>query len=135
MARPTKMTPETIDKLRQAFLIGATKEEASGYAGISKVTLYSYIEKHPEFVNEIEKWQNEPILKAKTTVVKNLDDTKNAQWYLERKAKAEFAPRQEHTGADGNAIQAIIDKFGDSEGVDEVPPITADEKPTSEELS
>lgn len=135
MARPTKMTPETIDKLRQAFLIGATKEEASGYAGISKVTLYSYIEKHPEFVNEIEKWQNEPILKAKTTVVKNLDDTKNAQWYLERKAKAEFAPRQEHTGADGNAIQAIIDKFGDSEGVDEVPPITADEKPASEELS
>lgn len=135
MPRPTVMTPETIDKLRQAFLIGATKEEASGYAGISKVTLYSYIEKHPEFVNEIEKWQNEPILKAKTTVVKNLDDTKNAQWYLERKAKAEFAPRQEHTGADGNAIQAIIDKFGDSEGVDEVPPITADEKPTPEELS
>lgn len=135
MARPTKMTPETIDKLRQAFLIGATKEEASGYAGISKVTLYNYIEKHPEFLNEIEKWQNEPILKAKTTVVKNLDDTKNAQWYLERKKKDEFAPRQEHTGADGNAIQAIIDKFGDSEGVDEVPPITAVEKPTSEELS
>lgn len=121
------MTPETIDKLRQAFLIGATKEEASGYAGISKVTLYSYIEKHPEFVNEIEKWQSEPILKAKTTVVKNLDDTKNAQWYLERKAKAEFAPRQEHTGADGNAIQAIIDKYGGSEGVDEVPPATEDE--------
>ena len=92
MARPTKMTPETIDKLRQAFLIGATKEEASGYAGISKVTLYNYIEKHPEFLNEIEKWQNEPILKAKTTVVKNLSDTKNAQWYLERKAN-DFKPK------------------------------------------
>lgn len=34
-----------------------------------------------------------------------------------------------------NPIQTIIDKFGSSEGVDEVPPITADEKPTSEELS
>lgn len=136
MARPTKMTEQTLKDLRAAFLIGATKEEASAYAGISKVTLYSYIEKNPEFLNEIEAWQNEPILKAKRKVVGDLDkDVKNAQWYLERKAKAEFAPRQEHTGADGNAIQAIIDKFGDSEGVDEVPPITADEKPTSEELS
>lgn len=135
MARPTKMTPEVLASLRQAFLIGATKEEASGYAGISKVTLYSYMDKHPEFVNDIEKWQNDPILKAKTTVVKNLDDTKNAQWYLERKAKAEFAQRQEHTGADGNAIQAIIDKFGDSEGVDEVPPVAKDEDATPQELS
>lgn len=135
MARPTVMTKEVLDKLRQAFLIGATNDEACGYADISVKTLYNYIEKQPEFLQQIEQWKNEPILKAKTTVVKNLDDTKNAQWYLERKAKAEFAPRQEHTGADGNAIQAIIDKFGDSEGVDEVPPITADEKPTSEELS
>lgn len=135
MARPTKMTEQTLDKLRQAFLIGANDREAYNYADISHETFYNYIEKHPEFREEINKWQEEPILKAKTTVVKNLNDTKNAQWYLERKAKAEFAQRQEHTGADGNAIQTIIDKFGSSEGVDEVPPITTDEKPTSEELS
>lgn len=127
MARPTKMTPEVLDKLRQAYLIGANDREAYGYAEISHETFYNYIQKHPEFRERIIEWQNEPILKAKTTVVKNLDDTKNAQWYLERKAKAEFAPRQEHTGADGNAIQAIIDKYGGSEGVDEVPPATEDE--------
>lgn len=121
------MTPEVLDKLRQAFLIGATNAEASNYAGITEKTLYNYIDKVPDFYSKIEGWKNEPILKAKTTVVKNLDDTKNAQWYLERKAKAEFAPRQEHTGADGNAIQAIIDKYGGSEGVDEVPPATEDE--------
>lgn len=34
-----------------------------------------------------------------------------------------------------NPIQAIIDKFGSSEGVDEVPPITTDENSTSEKLS
>ena len=108
MARPTKMTPETIDKLRQAFLIGATKEEASGYAGISKVTLYSYIEKHPEFVNEIEKWQNDPILKAKTMVVESLStDLKNAQWYLERKAK-EFKPKQDITTNDKDLPTPIL---------------------------
>ena len=128
MARPTKMTPETIDKLRQAYLIGATNEEAAHYASISPTTIYNYIESYPEFLEQINAWKSEPILKAKQTVVKGLDDIKNSQWYLERKAKAEFAVRQEHTGADGNAIQAIIDKYGGSEGVDEVPPITTTEE-------
>lgn len=136
MARPTKMTPEVLEKLRQAYLIGATNAEACGYADIGERTLYDYLAENEEFSQKIDQWKNEPILKAKTMVVKNLDkDIKNAQWYLERKKKDEFAVRQEHTGADGNAIQAIIDKFGSSEGVDEVPPITTDEKPTSEELS
>ena len=128
MARPTKMTPEIIDRFRQAYLIGATNEEAAHYADVAPSTLYLYIEKHPEFSEQIAGWKSEPILKAKQTVVKGLDDIKNSQWYLERKAKAEFAVRQEHTGADGNAIQAIIDKYGGSEGVDEVPPITTTEE-------
>lgn len=127
MARPTVMTKEVLDKLRQAFLIGATNDEACGYADISVKTLYNYIEKQPEFLQQIEQWKNEPILKAKTTVVKNLDDTKNAQWYLERKKKDEFAVRQEVTGKEGDAIEAIINKYGKSEGVDEVPRIEADE--------
>lgn len=113
MARPTKMTPETIDKLRQAFLIGATKEEAARYAGISKVTLYNYIEKVPEFMNEIKAWQDEPILKAKRKVVQELDkDVKNAQWYLERKKKDEFSSRTEVSGDGQNPIRMMIEKFG-----------------------
>lgn len=128
MGRPSKMTPETLDKLRQAYLIGANDREAYGYADISHETFYNYIEKHPEFREQITKWQEEPILKAKTTVVKNLDkDVKNAQWYLERKKKDEFAVRQEVTGKEGDAIEAIINKYGSSEGVDEVPRIEADE--------
>lgn len=129
MARPTKMTEQTLKDLRAAFLYGATKEEASAYAGISKVTLYSYIEKHPEFVNEIQAWQSDPIMRAKRKVVSELDkDVRNAQWYLERKKKDEFAVRQEVTGKEGDAIEAIINKYGKSEGVDEVPRIEGDEK-------
>lgn len=113
MARPTKMTPETIATLRQAFLIGATKEEAARYAGISKVTLYNYIEKVPEFMNEIQAWQDEPILKAKRKVVQELDkDVKNAQWYLERKKKDEFSQRTEVSGDGQNPIRMMIEKFG-----------------------
>lgn len=101
MARPTKMTPEVLDKLRHAFLIGATNAEACGYADIGERTLYDYLAENEEFSQKIEQWKNEPILKAKTTVVKSLGDIKNAQWYLERKKKAEFAVRSEVTGKDG----------------------------------
>lgn len=107
MGRPTKMTPDTLEKLRQAFIIGATKEEACAFAEISKVTLYSYIDKNPDFVNAIEAWQKTPLLKAKATVNKNLDDAKTAQWYLERRAK-EFKPKQDLTTNDKDLPTPIL---------------------------
>lgn len=120
MARPTKMTPETLDKLRQAYLIGANDREAYGYADISHETFYNYIEKHPEFREQITKWQEEPILKAKTTVVKNLDkDVKNAQWYLERKRKDEFSIKTEvDATVTIDPTKKILEKYGLLEGDD-----------------
>lgn len=112
MARPTKMTPETIDKLRQAYLIGANDKEAYSYAGISHETFYNYIQKHPEFREQIDQWQDEPILKAKTTIVKNLDDVKNSQWYLERKRKDEFSVRTENdTSVSIDVVDRILESF------------------------
>lgn len=90
MARPTIMTPDILERLRQAFAIGCTDEEACAYAKIGKTTLYNYQQDNPEFVEEKEELKKEPILKAKHTVVKSLDEAKNAQWYLERKSKDEF---------------------------------------------
>lgn len=105
MARPTKMTEQVLADLKSAFLLGATNDEAHRYAGISHETFYNYLEKHPEFREEIEAWKDEPILKAKRKIVAELDkDTRNAQWYLERKKKDEFAVRQEHTSADGDDL-------------------------------
>ena len=93
MARPTIMTKDRIAKLREAFLIGATDSEACGYADISARTLYDYQEKHPKFLQKKQAWKDQPILKAKMTVVKALDEAKDAQWYLERKSKDEFSIR------------------------------------------
>lgn len=107
MARPTKMTPETLDKLRQAYLIGANDREAYGYAGISHETFYNYIEKHPEFREKIIDWQNEPILKAKTTIAKSLSDPQHAKWYLERKAKKEYGNNVDVT-TDGQKLPTPI---------------------------
>jgi hypothetical protein len=99
MGRPTKMTPETLDKLRQAFLIGATNDEACAFAEIHRDTLYDYMKKNPDYSYLVEQYKETPILKAKATVNKNLDDAKTAQWYLERRAK-EFKPKQDLTTND-----------------------------------
>lgn len=116
VGRPTVMTPEVIDKLRQAYLIGATDEEAAHYAGISARTIYEHIEKNPEFSQQREGWKGEPILKAKQTVVKGLGETKNAQWYLEKKAK-DFRPKAE-IAVEFDPAKKLLEEFGLLEGRD-----------------
>ena len=107
MGRPTKMTPETLDKLRQAFLIGATNDEACAFAEIHRDTLYDYMKKNPDYSYLVEQYKETPILKAKATVNKNLDDSKTAQWYLERRAK-EFKPKQDLTTNDKDLPTPIL---------------------------
>lgn len=89
--RPTVMTEETLAKLEQGFKIGLTDTECCCYADIDEATLYRYQEKHPEFCEKKRKWKQFPVAKAKNTIFKSLDDPKTAQWYLERKCKAEFS--------------------------------------------
>jgi hypothetical protein len=96
--RKTVMTPEIIAKLEQVFAMGGTDEEACFYAGIGQSTLYNYQQKVPEFMERKEALKMRPIFKARETIVASLDDPNIAKWYLERKRKQEFSPRQEITG-------------------------------------
>jgi len=105
--RPPIMTDDTIKKLEEVFALGGSDSEACFYANISKQTLYNYQKEHPEFVDRKEALKEKPILKARQTVVKALDDPKDAQWFLERKRKEEFSLRQEVTGADGELLEPI----------------------------
>ena len=93
--RPTKMTPETIGKLEEAFSMGCTDLEACLFADIEKTTLYKYQQDHPEFINRKEKLKENPVIKARQTILDNLEDPTNARWYLERKKKDEFSQRTE----------------------------------------
>ena len=109
--RPTKLTPETIDKLRTAFLMGCSDIEACLYADISKTALYNYQAKNPDFVDQKEQWKEQLTLKARTVIANALNnkDENTAKWYLERKAKNEFSARQELTGADGENLIPVIE--------------------------
>lgn len=98
--RPTKLTPETIDKLRTAFLMGCSDIEACLYADISKTALYRYQQEHKEFVDQKEQWKEQPVLKARFVVAKAIEDNDKdvAKWYLERKRKDEFSTKNELGG-------------------------------------
>lgn len=106
--RPTVMTEETVSKLKQAFLMGCDVTEACAYAEISRESYYEYCRKHPDFLTKVEDWQQNPILKAKATIYKSLDEKETAKWYLERKKKAEFALRNEFTDGEGQPLKGVV---------------------------
>ena len=95
VGRPTVMTQEVLGKLEEAFAIGASDEEACFYANICKQALYDYQNKKPEFTDRKEALKQKPILKARQTLVKSLEDPVNAKWLLERKRKNEFSTKTE----------------------------------------
>lgn len=130
IGRPTIMTPETISKLEEVFSIGGSDNEACFYAGIGKSTLYNYQQEHPEFVERKEALKERPILKARQTVVKSLDDADMALKYLERKKKDEFSLRTEFTGQNGGPINIsqVLDKLDNGQEtsgqtVETLPPV------------
>jgi len=106
MGRPTVMTPETIDKLEQSFLMGASDKEAIFQANISSAAFYAYCKDNPDFQERKEHLKESVKFRARLNVVKAIDsgDKNLSQWYLERKAKDEFAQRSEHTGAEGKDL-------------------------------
>jgi hypothetical protein len=115
--RPTVMTPETVQILEAAFSEGASDVEACFLANISKQTLYSYQEKHPEFVDRKEALKEMVKFQAKKVIKKAIDrgDIDTAKWYAERKIKEEFSTRNELTGKNGEDLktQPILVKFMD----------------------
>ncbi len=114
IGRPTTFTDEVIRKLEEAFALDCTTEEACFYADIARSTYYDNVKLRPDLSDRFEELKQRPFLKARQTIIKNLDIPEHAKWYMERKKKKEFAQRQETTGAEGGAIvflpQELMDK-------------------------
>ena len=115
IGRPTVMTPENIAKLEIAFSNGASDLEACFVAGISKSTFYDYCKENPSFSDRKEALKDMPKYRARVNIVEaiNNGDKQQSNWYLERKAKAEFAQRTEQTGADGTPIVVNLVNYKD----------------------
>ena len=95
------MTTENINKLKEAFAIDASIEEACFYTNISVPTYYAWIKKNQGLFEEFTKLRQRPILKARQEVVRGIDGDKHfALRYLEKKRRAEFGEKIgiEHSG-------------------------------------
>ena len=102
--KPTKMDKETVKKLEEVAALDGTVEEMCYYANISRQTYYNWIKSFPAMELEFDRLRQKPFLKARQTIVKNLDNPVHAFEYMKRKKKAEFSERLEQTGADGKDI-------------------------------
>ena len=92
-------------KLEEVTALDASVEECLYWADITKDSYYRYLASHPEFREKLAKMRERPILLARQTAVRRMTESySNAMDYLSRKRKAEFASRQEVTGADGEAL-------------------------------
>lgn len=102
------MTPETIAKLEQAFLMGCSDLEACLYADITKSTLYRYQEEHPEFCDRKETLKENPVMLSRKVLLDALHDGDRltAHKIIERKEGTKV--KQEITGADGGAIDSKL---------------------------
>ena len=109
MARPTVRTSDVNRKIEECAALGATIEEIAFYAGIHRDTLYDWIKKDKKLSDRIQELREKPILLARQTVVNGIKENyANAMDYLQRKRKAEFSLRTEHTGADGKELPTPI---------------------------
>lgn len=106
-----KMTPEVMKKLEEAFAMDCSNAEAARYANISHQTLLNWLRSDEEFRERLEELRAEPMLKARSTIVRSLSNPEHAKWYVERKNKKEFAQRTELTGSDGKDLPTPILKL------------------------
>ena len=134
MPRPTKMTPDILNKLEYAFSIGCSDLEACLHANIGKSTLYDYQNAHPEFSERKALLKDKLILQSRNIIASKLKekDIDTAKWYLERKKKSEFSTRIEGEKESTN-IKIDITELVEStnESIDKLIDVTPDKKKES----
>lgn len=113
IGRPTIMTTETLDKLREAFMMGYNDREACLYTDIGLQTLYDYQKENPDYSEQKELFKQNPVLKAKRTIYDEIEkgNLKVSMWYLERKKKDEFSLRTEIKNNEDVDVSTILDSL------------------------
>ncbi|MBI1833361.1 MAG: hypothetical protein HYR90_00900 [Candidatus Andersenbacteria bacterium] len=85
-------------KCKEVWAFGGNDAEAAFYAEVSKDSISRYLKAHDDVRELRDRLKEQPVLRARKTVVENLSDPHIAFRYLERKRKDEFAERQEVSG-------------------------------------
>lgn len=113
--RLTVMTTATVQKLEQSLHDGFCIERACQLSGISRSTFYSHLAADPDFSDRIALAQSWATERANQVVIKAIGqgDLKAAQWWLERKARNEFATNLPTHFERDNA--SMVDRYYDGD--------------------
>ena len=84
VGRPTVMTDETLNKLENAFIIGASDKMACFLANISEGTLYKYQNENPEFIKRKEFLKNQLKYQARAKIQEAIFNEDKPDKLLER---------------------------------------------------
>lgn len=118
MARPTKLTEETKNKIIQAIAAGNYQETAAKYAGINPNTFYTWMKLgenkkakpiYKEFREAVEKARAQAEIRNVALIQQAGQDGswQAAAWFLERSYPHRYGRhnRVEVTGANGEAVK------------------------------
>ena len=117
VGRPSKITPDVIQKLESAFHIDCTIEEACLCAGISESTYYDHAAKDEEFSEKMTRAQKWAIQSARSVLFNamkegndGMGDGKLALEVIKRRDKRRYSEKTESevTGKDGEPIQQSV---------------------------
>lgn len=90
-----KWNESTVNKLIQAWSIGASDKEACLLADISMTTLYKRLKADDALKEKRDRLKKLPTLQARAVIAEKLKDGDDitARWYLERKERQEFSAK------------------------------------------
>jgi hypothetical protein len=90
--RPSKYTPEIIERICYSLSQGNTRTTAAICAGISKETFYQYLNEFPDFSDAIKRAEEQAIEHYVNVIHAASGQTwQAAAWYLERRRPADFS--------------------------------------------
>ena len=105
--RGIEITQEQIERLEYAFSCGCPVTEACLFAKVPRASFYYYCDTNKGFLDRMNELRDKPVLKARLTISKNLDDPKVAQWLLERKLKKEFSAQVDISSTNTNINTSV----------------------------
>jgi len=117
MARPTKYSQYTADRILSALKAGNTLRAAARYVGITEDTLGNWRKRYSGFSAQVDQAEAEVEVRCVAQIAKSINEgnTADAWKWLERRRHDDWRERktQEVTGPGGGAIEFTL-KLGDA---------------------
>jgi len=96
MARPTKYTPETANRVLEGIRLGMTYRHAAMYAGIDETTLHRWRRRYAHFASQLQEAEGHAAAANMARIRKAAmdGDWRASAWLLERRWPEDYGTRQ-----------------------------------------